>query len=87
MVRTWLYPVAGAGVGFLVGLLLVQMMAGGQPASDTVAVTLFVGVFLAGAGAVAGALTGGAADLLEFLRRRDEAARDAPEHSEPESRR
>jgi hypothetical protein len=45
-----------------------------------------VGVFLAGAGAVAGALTGGAADLLEFLRRRDEAARDAQAQPESESR-
>jgi hypothetical protein len=86
MDRTWQSSFAGAGVGFLVGVVLVQMMARSYPDNDTTAVTLFVGVFLAGAGAVAGAVTGGAADLLEFLKRRDEAERDAPETGESESR-
>src|SRR5262245_24161672 len=86
MVRTWIYPFAGAGAGFLTGLVLVRIMAGGQPPSDTVAVSLFVGVFLAGAGAVAGALAGGAADLLEFLKGKDESARNAKSQSDSESR-
>jgi len=88
MVRTWLYSFAGAGVGFLVGfvlVLLVRMTAGAQPPSDMAAVTLFLGGFLAGAGAVAGALIGGVADLLAYFRRRDEAVRDAQAQCESES--
>jgi hypothetical protein len=45
-----------------------------------------VGVFLAGAGAVAGAVTGGVADLLAYFRRRDEAARNAQKRCESQSR-
>jgi hypothetical protein len=34
---------------------------------------LFVGIFLAGSGAIAGAIIGGVADLLKFVRRRERA--------------
>lgn len=85
MERTWLSSFAGAGVGFLVGAVLVQLMARGYPDRDTTGMTLIVGVFLAGAGAVAGALVGGVADLQEFLKRRDEAARGAQAQDESES--
>ena len=49
-------------------------------------VALFIGGLLAGAGAVAGALIGGVADLMQFFRRRDEAGKDAPAQDESESR-
>jgi hypothetical protein len=73
MVRTWLNSLAGGAVGFLVGAIIVSMMSRGHPDSDTTAITLFVGVFLAGAGAVAGAIIGGAADLLEHFKKREQA--------------
>jgi branched-subunit amino acid ABC-type transport system permease component len=84
-----LYSFAGAGVGFLAGLLLILLLSrttGPQPPSDTGPAALFVGVFLAGAGAVAGAVVGGVADLLAFFRRRDEAARNAQKRCEQQSR-
>ena len=36
---------------------------------------MFVGSFLAGTGAIAGAIIGGVADLLEFFRKKDQASR------------
>ena len=71
MVRTFVFSLTGAGVGFFVGSALVAMMSGGQPAHDTAFVCLFFGSLLAGAGAVAGAIIGGVADLLSFFRNRD----------------
>ena len=41
-------------------------MSGAQPASDPVAIAFFVGCFLAGAGAIAGAVIGGVADFGVF---------------------
>jgi hypothetical protein len=66
MGRTWLYPLVGAGIGFLVGAALVQMMSGGQVKSDTAGITLFVSAFLAGAGAIVGAICG----AVDFFRRK-----------------
>jgi hypothetical protein len=77
MVRTCLCSLAGAGVGFLAGLALIPILAVAGGASDTKVVGIFIGVFLAGAGAVAGALIGGIADLIAFFRTRDNATRDA----------
>ena len=78
MGRTLLCSLAGAGAGFLVGFAVV-LMAFGVPlaARDTGPAALFVGVFLAGAGAIAGAIIGGVADLLAFFRRKDQAPREA----------
>jgi hypothetical protein len=70
MPPTLLYSLAGAGVGFLVAIVIVRMFAGTPPPSDTAAITLFVGTFLAGCGAIAGAITGGVA---EFLRKPKQA--------------
>jgi hypothetical protein len=86
MVRTFLCSLAGAGAGFFVAYVVVQMMTAGQPTSETAFVTLFFGCLLGGSGAVAGALIGGVADLLAYFKRRDEAARDAQSQSETESR-
>ena len=76
MGRTMLCSLAGAGTGFLAGYAGVCITTGGQPASDTGAIILFVGSFLAGAGAIAGAIVGGVADLREFFQRKDQAARE-----------
>ena len=78
MGRTLVSSLAGAGVGFLVGIAGVYMVSGSQPARDTGAVILFVGAFLAGAGAIAGAIIGGVADLREFFTRKGEATKEAP---------
>ncbi len=77
MGRTLLCSLAGAGAGFLVGFAAVLMAFGAQPARDTGAIALFVGIFLAGTGAIAGAIIGGVADLREFFRRKDQAPREA----------
>ena len=77
MARALLYSLAGAGAGFLVGFVVVRMAAGAQPASDTGPISMFVGIFLAGTGAIAGAIIGGVADLREFFGRKDQAPREA----------
>ena len=77
MSRTLLCSLAGAGVGFLVGFAGVSMTLGPQSASDAAAVILFFGSFLAGTGAIAGAIIGGVADLREIVRRKDQAPREA----------
>ena len=80
MARTLLCSLAGAGAGFLVGLvfvLLLRMTAGAQPLADLAAISIFVGGFLAAAGAIVGAIIGGVSDLLAYFSRRDEALEDA----------
>jgi hypothetical protein len=77
MGRMLLYPFAGAGIGFLVAFVIVRMMAGEPPPSDTAAITLFVGTFLAGTGAIAGAIIGG---VECFIRRQQ--AREVPAQRE-----
>ena len=77
MGRTLLCSLAGAGTGFLVGFVAVLIAAGNQQGRDTAAIVLFVGCFLAGTGAIAGAVIGGVADLLEFFKKRDRAPREA----------
>jgi hypothetical protein len=69
MGRTLLCSLAGAGVGCAV----VRIVAGTQPVTDTGPAMLFVGVFLA----IAGAIIGGVADLREFYTRKDQAPKDA----------
>ncbi len=79
MVRTVICAVVGAGAGFVAGSLgfgAVLGIAGGIHA-DTFVASVFVGVFLAGAGAIAGAVIGGTADLLGYLKRKDQAMRDS----------
>jgi hypothetical protein len=78
MGRAWLCSLAGAGIGFLAGFAIVQMMLGAQPASDLTAITLFVGSFLAGCGAIAGAIIGRAEPFTkrqEALMQREPATR------------
>jgi hypothetical protein len=79
MGRTLLCSLAGAGAGFLLGYAGVCIAAGAEPKSDTGAIILFVGSFLAGAGAIAGAIIGGVADLREFFTRKDHVSREAPD--------
>jgi hypothetical protein len=72
MYRTLTGSLVGSGAGFILGYLAMCLVLtavyGVQ--SDTVPICLFVGVFLAGAGAIAGAVTGGIADLLAYKRSR-----------------
>lgn len=82
MGRTCLCSFAGAGIGFLVGFAIVRMMAGAEPARDTTAIAVFVGIFLAGTGAIAGAIIGGVADFREFFRRKEQAPREAQDRDE-----
>jgi formate hydrogenlyase subunit 3/multisubunit Na+/H+ antiporter MnhD subunit len=58
MGRAGLCSFAGAGIGFLAGFAIVWMTLGGQPASDLTAISMFVGCFLAGCGAISGAIIG-----------------------------
>lgn len=74
MSRALVCSLAGAGVGFLAGCAGVIIASGARAGTDTAAVTLFVGSFLAGAGAIAGAVIGGVADLREFYTKKDQAS-------------
>ena len=65
MRRTCLHSFAGAGIGFLVGSVIVRIMAGASPPSDTTAITMLVGTFLAGTGDITGAITGGVAEFVK----------------------
>ena len=69
MGRASLCSLAGAGIGFLVGFFMVLIVAGASPARDTTAIAMFAGIFLTGAGAIAGAIVGG---MAEFLTRTDQ---------------
>jgi len=74
MSRTFVCSIAGAVVGFLAGYVGVIIVSGGQAGSDTAGLTLVLGSFLAGAGAIAGAVIGGVADLREYLTKKDQAS-------------
>lgn len=58
MSRLLIYPFAGAACGALAAMIVVPLVGGAN--SDIAAITLFVGTFLAGAGAIAGAVIAGA---------------------------
>lgn len=70
MGRTGVYSITGAIIGFLAAFPIIWVMSGGETYRDTAAITLFVGTFLAGSGAIAGAITGA---TQEFVRRRDQS--------------
>jgi hypothetical protein len=82
MIRTLLCSLAGGGAGCFVGLALalVQVASrtpGPQPTNDPgLFVAFVVGVFLAGAGVIAGTVIGGVADLLAYFKRRDRVRKD-----------
>jgi hypothetical protein len=83
MVRTLLGSLAGAAPGLLVVAAVFVHATGAQPSNDGGPLVLFlVGVFLAGTGAIAGAIIGGVADLLEFLRRKERVRRETPDRNE-----
>ena len=70
MSRAFVSSIVGAAVGFLAGCVGVGVAAAGRPEStDETAITIFLGSFLAAAGAIAGAVIGGVADLREFHER------------------
>ena len=72
MGRTLLCSLAGVVAGFLVGFATARMMAmaTAPEARDVTAISFFVGVFLAGCGAITGAIIGGVADLREFFKKK-----------------
>jgi hypothetical protein len=84
MIRTLLCSLAGAAAGFFVGFVGVCLAAGKPPAGDIGFAILIVSVFLAGAGAIAGAISGGVADLREFFAKKDHAQRESPDRHESE---
>jgi hypothetical protein len=65
MGRAWLYCLAGAGIGFLAGFVIVGIANGTEPKGDATFVSLCLGTFLAGAGAIAGAILGAAAEAAK----------------------
>jgi hypothetical protein len=83
MRRTLLCCFAGAGTGFFFAFVLaVTTSALSTP--DGGAILLLVGAFLAGIGAIAGAIVGVVADLLEFFKKR-EHSRQWPVNHESDS--
>jgi hypothetical protein len=85
MGRTLLCSLVGAGAGFLAGMAGVWMMSGDSPTSDRGAIAFLVGIFLAGCGAIAGAIIGGVADLQKFFERREQAGPQPHGRREPDS--
>jgi hypothetical protein len=83
MKHTLFYSFAGAGIGFLVAIA-IALMTDALSTRDGGAIIMFLGAFLAGPGAIAGAIIGGVADLLVFFKKREEA-RLLQECREPES--
>jgi hypothetical protein len=79
MGRTLLCSLAGAVAGFLISaavILIVATSFGGRPtATDTAPIIAILGIFIAGMGAIAGAIIGGVADLKEFFRKKDQSSR------------
>jgi hypothetical protein len=71
MRRALLGCFAGIGGGFLLAFLLV-VITGVAASHERKGFVLVVGTFLAGPGAIAGAVVGGVADLLDYYRRRDQ---------------
>jgi len=71
MVRALSCSLAGAGTGFVAGFVIFfSVMSSLEDIhSDTIPICLLVGIFLAGTGAIAGAVTGGVADLLAYFSR------------------
>ncbi len=70
MRRTLLCSLAGAGAGFFAGFVIVELfiqILARETVPDNTGMVLILGVFLAGAGTIAGAIIGGVADLKEFL--------------------
>ena len=65
---------AGAVVGFLTGCVCAAIASGGEVMRDTIPFTLLFACFLAGPGAIAGAVIGGVSDLREFCAKKDRAS-------------
>jgi hypothetical protein len=74
MSRSFVGSLTGAGIGLLLGFVGVGVASGGESARDTGAIVLFVGSFLAGAGAIAGAVIGGVSDVRKLLHKQDETS-------------
>lgn len=74
MSRTLASSIAGACVGFFTGFVGVIVIVGTEPTSDIRPIVVFLGSFLAGAGAIAGAVIGGVADLRESCKKRDQSS-------------
>lgn len=86
MKRTLLGSFAGAGIGFLVPFATVLLVTGSLPTRDEGSgMLVLVGFFLAGAGAIAGAVIGGVAELLAYFKNREQE-RQSREHREPEAK-
>jgi hypothetical protein len=65
MGRALVYCFAGAGIGFLAGFVIVGLISGPHPPSDAGVIGMFVGTFLAGTGAIAGAILGAVAEFIK----------------------
>ena len=79
MGRTLLCSFAGAVAGFITGYVGVSITAGSHPTGDLGPFILVVGSFLAGTGAIAGAIIGGVADLREFFTKKIHSASETPD--------
>lgn len=77
MIRTLICSLTAAGVGFLLGIAGVNLVAGPEPKGDTSFIILCVGGFFAGAGAIAGAIIGGVAELRDLSKNKNSASDDA----------
>ena len=77
MLRTCACSLAGGVVGFMAGIVLVMIASGGEWARDTAFMILVIGAFLAGTGAVAGAVIGGVVEIKRIIHNRPGGIRPA----------
>ncbi len=76
MARALVGSLIGAAIGYFAGYLGVALVAGNYPSADIGVPVLCVGSFLAGTGAIAGAIVGGVTELREASGRKNQARSD-----------
>jgi hypothetical protein len=74
MSRALAGSIVGAVIGFVAGYVGVAVTVGPNPPSDISGMVLILGSFLAAAGAIAGAVIGGFAELRESCKKKDQTS-------------
>jgi hypothetical protein len=80
MKRTLFCSFVGAGIGVLAAIVFGSMTGALSSRDGGALIILFIGTFLAGIGAIAGAIIGGVAELMTFLREKEQT-RESQVHS------
>jgi gas vesicle protein len=82
MTRTLVGSLIGAAIGYFAGYVGVTLVVGNYPSADIGWPVLCVGSFLAGTGAIAGAIVGGVTELRESSGRKSRARSEGENHDD-----